>query len=318
MDSKSIKMNNNNIKNAIQMNEHQEMNILVQSDNENENENQYRPNPIIESNAERIQELLESKRFVNTMRSIQDSNILNYEEIKLLPSLFLDMQEALKKSNENVLELRDTIKEKINLEKKLKLKIKEYEKEIKNLRESCYRHKGKENEYKQQYEKLKLENMNLTQNYDFTNNLQKKYEKLILENNNLKRDNEELISKIDNYEEYINSLNKIKGDLEQKNKKYKNAHGILQNEINSIEEHLKDIKVFQSQIKKMQSETNKMKNIIDNLEKENKILKDDNIKYLSNIKSLKTELKSQLSEKISIVNELNSLKMKHNNIYYQQ
>jgi flagellar biosynthesis component FlhA len=68
----------------------------------------------------------------------------------------------------------------------------------------------------------------------------------------------------------------------------------------------------------MQSETNKMKNIIDNLEKENKILKDDNIKYLSNIKSLKTELKSQLSEKISIVNELNSLKMKHNNIYYQQ
>ena len=307
MDSKSIKMNNNNIKNAIQMNEHQEMNILVQSDNENENENQYRPNPIIESNAERIQELLESKRFVNTMRSIQDSNILNYEEIKLLPSLFLDMQEALKKSNENVLELRDTIKEKINLEKKLKLKIKEYEKEIKNLRESCYRHKGKENEYKQQYEKLKLENMNLTQNYDFTNNLQKKYEKLILENNNLKRENEE----------HINSLNKIKGDLEQKNKKYKNAHGILQNEINSIEEHLKDIKVFQSQIKKMQSETNKMKNIIDNLEKENKILKDKNIKYLSNIKSLKTELKSQLSEKISIVNELNSLKMKHNNIYYQ-
>ena len=297
---------NNNMKNSTQINNQQEMNILVQSDNENEI--QYKPNPIIESNAERIQELLESKRFINTMRSIQDSNILNYEEIKLLPSLFLDMQEALKKSNENVLELRDTIKEKIILEKKLKSKIKEYEKEIKSLRESCYRHKGKENEYKQQYEKLKLENMNLAQNFDFSNNLQKKCEKLIFENNNFK---------IDNYENYINSLNKIKGDLEQKNKKYKNAHGILQNEINSIEEHLKDIKVFQSQIKKMQSETNKMKSIIDNLEKEKKYLKDENIKYLSTIKSLKTELKSQLSEKISIVNELNSLKMKQNPIYYE-
>ena len=312
MNNQSI---NNNMKNSTHINNQQEMNILVQSDNENEI--QYKPNPIIESNAERIQELLESKRFINTMRSIQDSNILNYEEIKLLPSLFLDMQEALKKSNENVLELRDTIKEKIILEKKLKSKIKEYEKEIKSLRESCYRHKGKENEYKQQYEKLKLEKMNLAQNFDFTNNLQKKYEKLIFENNNLKKYNEELISKIDNYEEYINSLNKIKGDLEQKNKKYKNAHGILQNEINSIEEHLKDIKVFQSQIKKMQSETNKMKCIIDNLEKEKKNLKDENIKYLSTIKSLKTELKSQLSEKISIVNELNSLKMKQNPIYYE-
>ena len=306
---------NNNMKNSSQTNHQQEMNILVQSDNENEI--QYKPNPIIESNAERIQELLESKRFINTMRSIQDSNILNYEEIKLLPSLFLDMQEALKKSNENVLELRDTIKEKIILEKKLKIKIKEYEKEIKSLRESCYRHKGKENEFKQLYEKIKLDNINLAQNIDFANSLQKKNEKLIFENNNLKKDNEELISKIDNYEEYINLLNKIKGDLEQKNKKYKNAHGILQNEINSIEEHLKDIKVFQSQIKKMQSETNKMKSIIDNLEKEKKNLKEENIKYLSTIKSLKTELKSQLSEKISIVNELNSLKMKQNPIYYE-
>lgn len=293
----------------------QNMKILVQS--ENELEKNYKPNLNIESNAERIQEFLESKRFLNTMRSIQDNNVLNYEEIKLLPSFFSDMQEALKKSNENVLELRDTIKEKIILEKKLKIKIKEYEKEIKSLRESCYRHKGKENEFKQLYEKIKLDNINLAQNIDFANSLQKKNEKLIFENNNLKRDNEELISKIDNYEEYINSLNKIKGDLEQKNKKYKNAHGILQNEINSIEEHLKDIKVFQSQIKKMQSETNKMKSIIDNLEKEKKNLKEENIKYLSTIKSLKTELKSQLSEKISIVNELNSLKMKQNPIYYE-
>jgi len=41
------------------------------------------------------------------------NKIANYEEIKLLPNLFLDMQEALKKSNQNVLELKETVKEKI-------------------------------------------------------------------------------------------------------------------------------------------------------------------------------------------------------------
>ena len=202
----------------------QNMKILVQS--ENELEKNYKPNLNIESNAERIQEFLESKRFLNTMRSIQDNNVLNYEEIKLLPSFFSDMQEALKKSNENILELRDTIKDKINIEKKLRNKIKEYEKEIKSLRENNYKLKEKENEYKYQYERI------------------------IYEINNLKRDNKDLISKIENYEENINSLNQVNGKLEQKNKKYKKSHGILQNEITSIEEHLKDIKIFQNQIKK--------------------------------------------------------------------
>ncbi len=110
----------------------QNMKIIVQSENELEKND--KPNINIESNAERIQEFLESKRFLNTMRSIQDNNALNFEEIKLLPSFFSEMQEALKKSNENILELRDTIKDKINIEKKLRNKIKEYEKEIKLLK----------------------------------------------------------------------------------------------------------------------------------------------------------------------------------------
>ena len=262
----------------------QNMKILVQS--ENELEKNYKPNLNIESNAERIQEFLESKRFLNTMRSIQDNNVLNYEEIKLLPSFFSDMQEALKKSNENILELRDTIKDKINIEKKLRNKIKEYEKEIKCLRENNYKLKEKENEYKYQYEKV------------------------MYEINNLKRDNKDLISKIENYEENINSLNQVNGKLEQKNKKYKKSHGILQNEITSIEEHLKDIKIFQNQIKKMQSETFKMKKMIDDLENEKNYLRDENIQLLSTIKSLKTEMKIQLAEKITIVDELNSIKMK--------
>ena len=273
----------NNIFQSIIPNQ-QNMKILVQS--ENELEKNYKPNLNIESNAERIQEFLESKRFLNTMRSIQDNNVLNYEEIKLLPSFFSDMQEALKKSNENILELRDTIKDKINIEKKLRNKIKEYEKEIKSLRENNYKLKEKENEYKYQYERI------------------------IYEINNLKRDNKDLISKIENYEENINSLNQVNGKLEQKNKKYKKSHGILQNEITSIEEHLKDIKIFQNQIKKMQSETFKMKKMIDDLENEKNYLRDENIQLLSTIKSLKTEMKIQLAEKITIVDELNSIKMK--------
>ena len=273
----------NNIFQSIIPNQ-QNMKILVQS--ENELENNYKSNLNIESNAERIQEFLESKRFLNTMRSIQDNNVLNYEEIKLLPSFFSDMQEALKKSNENILELRDTIKDKINIEKKLRNKIKEYEKEIKSLRENNYKLKEKENEYKYQYERI------------------------IYEINNLKRDNKDLISKIENYEENINSLNQVNGKLEQKNKKYKKSHGILQNEITSIEEHLKDIKIFQNQIKKMQSETFKMKKMIDDLENEKNYLRDENIQLLSTIKSLKTEMKIQLAEKITIVDELNSIKMK--------
>ena len=61
------------------------------------------------NNIEKIQELLESKRILSTLRTIKSSNSVNYDDIKLLPTLFVDMQEALKKSNANVLELKETI-----------------------------------------------------------------------------------------------------------------------------------------------------------------------------------------------------------------
>ena len=60
----------------------------------------------------------------------------------------------------------------------------------------------------------------------------------------------------------------------------------------------------------MQSETFKMKKMIDDLENEKNYLRDENIQLLSTIKSLKTEMKIQLAEKITIVDELNSIKMK--------
>ena len=50
--------------------------------------------------------------------------------------------------------------------------------------------------------------------------------------------------------------------------------------------------------------------MIDDLENEKNYLRDENIQLLSTIKSLKTEMKIQLAEKITIVDELNSIKMK--------
>ena len=67
------------------------------------------------SNIDRIQQLIESKRIMSTLRTIKSNNSVNYEDIKLLPTLFVDMQEALKKSNANVLELKETIKDKLDL-----------------------------------------------------------------------------------------------------------------------------------------------------------------------------------------------------------
>jgi len=46
-----------------------------------------------------------------------------------MPSLFVELMEALKKSNSNVLELKETIDELIKKEKKFLIKIKELEKE---------------------------------------------------------------------------------------------------------------------------------------------------------------------------------------------
>ena len=263
------------------------------------------------NNIEKIHELLESKRILSTLRSIKSSNSINYEDIKLLPTLFLDMQEALKKSNANVLELKETIKEKIKLEKKLKEKIKEYENDNKKILDKLYKHRANENELKKKFDELKYENLNLNQNLEYNTSIKSKFENLIIENKNLKRENEELLKKVENYEDDLTFLTNAKTELEQKNKKYKNAQGFLQSELNSIEEHLEDVKSFQNEIKKMQREIKELKELNKKLENDKKKFSDENFNYINVIKEMKTELKNLLTEKMVLLKDTKENKEKN-------
>ena len=206
------------------------------------------------NNFEKLQELLESKKIINTLHSIKTSTSMNmnYEEIKLLPNLFLDLQEALKKSNQNVLELKETIKEKIICEKKKKQRIKQIEKENKDLNEKISTYKAKEKE-------LINENFNLNQKINNEKDIKIKLEETISENEKMHKLNEELLHKLEK--------------MEMKNKKYKNNYGILQTELNNINE-----------------KTEK-----------------DNYSYMNTIKDMKTELKNQLTEKMGLLQEINNL-----------
>ena len=295
----------NNINYAI-TNNNNNSNILIQDDyNEFHSKiEEYSPKKSkinSKNNIEKIQQLIESKRILSTLRTIKSNNSVNYEDIKLLPTLFVDMQEALKKSNANVLELKETIKDKLDSEKNLKDKIKEMELENKKILEKLYQHKTKENEMKQKFDELKYENLNLNQNLEYNSSIQKKLENLVLENKNLKRLNTELNKKIENYEEEINFLNKSKQELELKNKKFKNAQGLLQTEICNIEEYLEDVKNFQIEIKKMQHEIKTIKELNKKLEDDKKKALKENYNYINTIKDMKIELKNLLNEKMELL-----------------
>ena len=309
----------NNINYAI-TNNNNNSNILIQDDyNEFHSKiEEYSPKKSkinSKNNIERIQQLIESKRIMSTLRTIKSNNSVNYEDIKLLPTLFVDMQEALKKSNANVLELKETIKDKLDSEKNLKDKVKEMEAENKKILEKLYQHKVKENEMKQKFDELKYENLNLNQNLEYNSGVQKKFENLILENKNLKRINTELNKKIEGYEEEINFLNKSKKELELKNKKFKNAQGLLQSEICNIEEYLEDVKNFQIEIKKMQHEIKTIKELNKKLEDDKKNALKENYNYINTIKDMKIELKNLLNEKMSLLKEEKESKNKKNILF---
>ena len=309
----------NNINYAI-TNNNNNSNILIQDDEDfsptSNNINNININLNSKSNIERIQQLLESKRILSTLRTIKSNNsAINYEDIKLLPTLFVDMQEALKKSNANVVELKETIKDKLDEEKILKEKIKEMEMDNKKIMEKLFFHKSKENEMKQKFDELKYENLNLNQNLEYNSGIQKKFENLILENKNLKRINTELNKKIEGLEEEINFLNKSKKDLELKNKKFKNAQGLLQNEICNIEEYLEDIKNFQTEIKKMQHEIKTIKDLNKKLEDDKKKALKENYTYINTIKDMKIELKNLLNEKMNLIKEEKEIKNKKNILF---
>ena len=296
--------NNNNTSNILIQDDYNEFHSKIE---------EYSPkksNINSKNNIEKIQQLLESKRILSTLRTIKSNNSINYEDIKLLPTLFVDMQEALKKSNANVLELKETIKDKLDSEKNLKDKIKEIEAENKKIMEKLYQHKTKENEMKQKFDELKYENLNLNQNLEYNSSIQKKFENLVLENKNLKRLNNELLKKVETYEEEINFLNKSKKDLELKNKKFKNAQGLLQSEISNIEEYLEDVKNFQIEIKKMQHEISTIKDLNKKLEDDKKKALKENYNYINTIKDMKIELKNLLNEKMNLIKEEKDLKNK--------
>ena len=315
-------INNNNNSNILIQDNYNEFHSKVEEYTPSKNPpktNISNHNPYIpinsKNNIEKIQELLESKRILSTIRTIKSNNSLNYDEIKLLPTLFVDMQEALKKSNANVLELKETIKDKLNSEKILKDKIKEIEMENKKIMEKLYKHKSKENEMKQKFDKLKYENLNLNQNLEYNSNIQEKFENLILENKTLKRMNNELNKKLEGYEEEINFLNNTKKELELKNRKFKNAQGLLQNEISNIEEHLEDVKSFQIEIKKMQQEIKNIKELNKKLETDKKNALKENYDYINTIKEMKINLKNLLNDKMTLLQEGKDIKNKKNILF---
>ena len=315
-------INNNNNSNILIQDDYNEFHTKVEEYSPKKNPlktNISNPSTYIpmnsKNNMERIQELIESKRILSTLRTIKSTNSLNYDDIKLLPTLFVDMQEALKKSNANVLELKETIKDKLDAEKILKDKIKEMELENKKIMEKLYKHKSKENEMKQKFDELKYENLNLNQNLEYNSNIQQKFENLILENKTLKRMNNELNKKLEGYEEEINFLNSTKKELELKNRKFKNAQGLLQNEISNIEEHLEDVKSFQIEIKKMQQEIKTIKELNKKLENDKKNALKENYNYINTIKEMKIDLKNLLNDKMTLLEEGKDINNKKNMLF---
>ena len=247
-------------------------NAIINNNNKNK-DNSINKNGITISNnnINKLQELLESKKLINTLCSIKTSTSqnVNYDEIKLLPDLFLDLQEALKKSNQNVLELKETIKEKINLEKKLKQKIKQLENENKELINN--------------QSLIKKENLEIKQKFNFNSDLQNKYNDKIIDNEKLRKLNDDLLTKIE--------------ILELKNKKYKNNLNILQAQINNINEiNEKENLGFMNSLKEMKTELKNQLTEKMNLIEEINDLKNDLKKYKKENQKLKEEL--NMSEKM--------------------
>ena len=225
----------------------------------------------------KLQELLESKKIINTLCSIKTSTSqnMNFEEIKLLPNLFLDLQEALKKSNQNVLELKETIKEKINAEKKFKIKIKQLEnenKEIKNLKKIL---EEENNELKNNQNLLKNENKEIKQKFNYDYDLQNKFNEIKILNNDLLLKIEKLESKTKKYKNNINILQSQINNLNEKNEKdninymnkLKDMKTELKNQLNEKMNFIKEINELKISLNKKNKENQKLKEELNTSEK---------------------------------------------------
>ncbi len=146
---------------------------------------------------------------LNTLRSIKSNNSINYEEIKNLPGLFLDIQEALKKSNTNVLELKETINEQIQKEAKLKNKLKEVLKENENFKINLSKAQNNEADFKNKIEQLKMENLTANQNLGLYSDVQRKYEEVLKENKMFRKEFETSERKREKFKDDVESKEKI-------------------------------------------------------------------------------------------------------------
>lgn len=204
---------------------------------------------------------------------IENSN-LSFENIKFLPNYFIDIEEALKKSNNNVQELKETIKQKINEEKKLKNiieKLKLENNKLLNLNEELT---SKINKYE-----LNIKNMkdilqtkinNLGEDIQGIDIFKKEIKKIQEENYKLSIFNKKLLD--ENYK-YINEIKKLKIDI--KKHLYEKMKFIKMNNLNQEQ------KIINS---KLNNIINDNKNQIRSLSKENNHLKDiqKDYQYLSN------------------------------------
>lgn len=110
--------------------------------------------------------LLNNQKIINTLRSQQS---LNTDEIKYLPNMILEMQDALTRSNNNVLELKNKLQLLLNKESELKKLNDEYSKincklttDIKNLELNIQNNINKEKEYSILLEKADFQINELT------------------------------------------------------------------------------------------------------------------------------------------------------------
>ena len=118
------------------------------------------------------------------------------------------MQEALKKSNTNLLELKEKISEQIKIEKKLKSKIKNLEIENDSLKQDFHLSNNYDREMNLKLEQSKNENIKINQILSLFNEIQKKYEEVLKDNKILKRENENILRRKNKYKSELESRDK--------------------------------------------------------------------------------------------------------------
>lgn len=111
-----------------------------QNQNQNEIETIIKPSTIEGIDYQDPHSCLHNNKIINTLRSQQS---LNTEEVKYLPYMLLEMQEALTKSNNNIINMKSTIDKLLTANKESNSKLLLTTKKYKRLKEKYYEMKYK-------------------------------------------------------------------------------------------------------------------------------------------------------------------------------